>query len=62
MGWHPERPGQAEQWAQENLTGFSKAKCNVLHLGHSTLCYQYKLGDEMIEYSLAKKGSGGTDG
>ena len=34
-----------EQWAQENLMRVNKAKCKVLHLGHSNSHYQYKLGD-----------------
>lgn len=41
---------------------FNKSKCKVFHLGYGNLYHQYKLGDEMTEYSLAKKGSGGTDG
>ena len=56
-GCHPERPRQAEQWAQENLMTFNKAKCKVLHLGHIKPHYKCKLGDVRIEHSPAKKGS-----
>lgn len=54
--------GRLEQWAEENLIMFNKSKRKVFYLGCGNSHYQYKLGDEMIEYSLAKKGSGGTDG
>ena len=44
-------PDQLEQWAQENLMRFNKAKCKVLHLGRGNPYYQYKLGDVRIECS-----------
>ena len=37
---------------------FNKSKYKVLHLGHSNLHYQYKLGDERIEHSPVKKDLG----
>jgi len=37
---------------------FNKGKCKVLHLGQGYPCYQYKLGDEGIEASPAKKDLG----
>ena len=46
------------QWAEEKLMRFNKAKCKVLHLGHGNPHYQYKLGDERIEHTPAKKDMG----
>jgi len=34
---------------------FNKAHCRVLHMGHGNTHYQYRLGDEGIESSLAQK-------
>ena len=48
-------PDTLKQGAQENLMRFNKAKCKVLHLGPRNPCYQYKLGDERMEHSPAKK-------
>ena len=47
-----------EQWAQVNLMKFNKSKCKILHLGRGNPHYQYKLGDERIECSPAKKSWG----
>ena len=44
-----------EQWAQVNLVRFNKSKCKTLHLGQDNPHYQYKLGDDRIESSSAKK-------
>jgi len=41
-----------------NLRRFNEAKCKALHLSQSNPCYQYRLGDEGIESSPAKKGLG----
>ena len=38
-----------------NLTRFNKSKCKILHLAHGNSHCQYKLGDERIESSPAKK-------
>ena len=41
-----------------NLMKFNKAKCKVLHMGQGDLQYQYRLGDELFESSLAEKDLG----
>ena len=50
--------GRLEQRAQVNLMRFNKPKCKVLHVVGCNPHYQYKLGDEMIEHSPAKKDLG----
>jgi len=47
-----------ETWACVNLMSFNKAKHRVLHLGQGNPHYQYRLGDEGTEGSLAKKDLG----
>ena len=47
-----------EQWTQVNIMKFSEVKCKVLHLGQGNIHYRYKLRNESIEFSTAKKDLG----
>jgi len=47
-----------EKWACVNLMRFNKAKSRVPHLSQGNTCYQYRLGDERLQSSPAKKNLG----
>ncbi|KFO82833.1 hypothetical protein N303_08102, partial [Cuculus canorus] len=47
-----------EKWASENLMRFNKAMCKVLHLGRGNPCFQYMVGDDVLESSPAEKDLG----
>ncbi|PKU48647.1 rna-directed dna polymerase from mobile element jockey- hypothetical protein [Limosa lapponica baueri] len=47
-----------ERWARADLMKFDKAKCKVLHLGHSNPRHKYSLGREWLESSPEEKDLG----
>ena len=46
---------KVDRWAEANCMRFNKAKCQVLHFGHSNPMQRYKPGEEWPESCLVDK-------
>jgi len=47
-----------ERWACMNCVKFNKAKCKILHMGHSNPKHKYRLGREWLESSPEERDLG----
>ncbi|KAK4820461.1 LOW QUALITY PROTEIN: hypothetical protein QYF61_027038 [Mycteria americana] len=47
-----------DRWSEVNCMRFNKAKCKVLHLGHSNAMQRYRLGEEWLESCPVEKDLG----